>query len=380
MPNYYTSFSQEITDIAPEERSWLEAILKDPDDIDEEEWKAWCDEYWDGPDHAPEHWPSFSYEFEQHNGDVSFWFHSEDSGNVDNAILLVEKFLSRFRPDQELAISWAHTCSRPIIGAYGGGSYTCNAQESTEARWMRSAIDLLERVHYPSANEERDAAIDAAIDAVRKALEVMGEQAESPQAIFVRQAYRFLQEIRPCGDDEWTSAIDTALEAIGLGMEIAGSTVPTVGDKDLTGRPSNRRETGAILAGLRVLQATEFVPGQSSTKFTWSDFGAIYRGNGEFEPLAVDEIDQLCESINFGLILTSCDRREVAAVLAGLRVLQSEMSWTGELYAPTSLTEQVRDILTNGDMIEPLTTDEIDQLSERIGGSSNSSAPDESEE
>ena len=380
MPNYYTSFSQEITDIAPEERSWLEAILKDPDDMDEEEWKAWCDEHWDGPDHAPEHWPSFSYEFEQHNGAVSFWFHSEDSGNVDNAILLVEKFLFRFRPDQELTISWAHTCSRPLIGAYGGGSYTCNAQASTEARWMRSAIDLLERVHYPSANEERDAAIDAAIDAVRKALEVMGEQAESPQAIFVRQAYRFLQEIRPCGDDEWTSAIDTALEAIGLGMEIAGSTVPTVGDKDLTGRPSNRRETGAILAGLRVLQATEFVPGQSSTKFTWSDFGAIYRGNGEFEPLAVDEIDQLCESINFGLILTSCDRREVAAVLAGLRVLQSEMSWTGELYTPTSLTEQVRDILTNGDMIEPLTTDEIDQLYERIGGSSNSNAPGESEE
>ena len=380
MPNYYTSFSQEITDIAPEERSWLEAILKDPDDMDEEEWKAWCEEHWDGPDHAPEHWPSFSYEFEQHNGAVSFWFHSEDSGNVDNAILLVEKFLFRFRPDQELTISWAHTCSRPLIGAYGGGSYTCNAQASTEARWMRSAIDLLERVHYPSANEERDAAIDAAIDAVRKALEVMGEQAESPQAIFVRQAYRFLQEIRPCGDDEWTSAIDTALEAIGLGMEVAGAAVPTVDDKDLAGRSSDRRETAAILAGLRVLQAPEFVPGQSSAKFTWPDFGVIYRGNGEFEPLAVDEIDQLCESINFGLILTSCDRREVAAILAGLRVLQSEMSWTGELYTPTSLTEQVRDILTNGDMIEPLTTDEIDQLYERIGGSSNTNAPGESEE
>lgn len=379
MPNYYTSFSQEIADITPEERSWLEAVLKDPDDMNEEEWEAWCDQHWDGPDHAPEYWPSFSYEFEQHNGVVSFWFHSEDSGNVDNAILLVEKFLSRFRPDQELTISWAHTCSRPIIGAYGGGSYTCNAQESTEARWMRSAIDLLERVHYPSANEERDAAIDAAIDAVRKALETMGEQAESPQAISMRQAHRSLQEIRPYGDDGWTSAIDTALEAIGRGIEIAGAAVQIVDDRDLTGRPSDRRKTAAILAGLRVLQATEFVPGQSSTRFTRPDFGDIYRGNGEFEPLAVDEIDGLCESINFGLTLTSCDRREITAILAGLRVLQSEMSWTGELYAPTSLTEQVHDILTDGDTIKPLTTGEIDQLYERIGRSINTDAPGESE-
>ena len=36
--------------------------------------------------------------------------------------------------------------------------------------------------------------------------------------------------------------------------------------------------------------------------------------------------------------------------------------------------------MTNGDTIEPLTTDEIDQLYERIGGSSNTNAPGESEE
>jgi hypothetical protein len=268
MPNYYTSFSHEITGITPEERSWLEAVLKDPDDMGEQEWKAWCDEHWDGPGHAPEHWPGFSYAFEQHDAAVRFWFYSDGCGNVDHAILLVEAFLSRFRPHQELTISWAHTCSRPIVSAYGGGSYTCNARASTEARWMREAIELLERVHYPSANEARDAAADTAIDAVRK--------------------------------------------AIGQCTETASLAVPAVTCQQPADRPF--------------------------------------------------------------------DEREAAAILAGLRVLQSQMSWRGELYVPTSLTEEVHDVLTNGGAIEALTSDEIDQLYQRLDRHSDTGARGESKE
>jgi hypothetical protein len=380
MPNYYTSFSHEITGITPEDRSWLEAALKDPDDMDGEEWKAWCDEHWDGPDHAPEYWPGFSYAFEQRDDAVRFWFYSDGSGNVDHAILLVETFLSRFRPDEELTISWAHTCSRPIVGGYGGGSYTCNAQESTEARWMREAIELLKRVHYPGANEARDGAVDTAIDAVNKALEATGAQEESRQDPSMRQAYRFLQEIRSCGDDEWASTIDAALEAIGQRIETAGVAVTAVTGQHPAGRLFDEREAAAILAGLRLLQATEFVPGHSRLQFTWQDFGGIYRGGGAFEPLAAEAIDRLCERINSSLILTSCDRREVAAILAGLRVLQSQVSWVGELYVPTSLTEEVCDVLADGGAIEPLAMDEIDQLYQRLGHHSDTGTRGESKE
>jgi hypothetical protein len=354
MPNDYTSFSHEIAGITPEERAWLEAVLKDPDGMGEEEWKAWCDEHWNGPDHAPETWPGFSYTFEQHDDAVRFWFYSDGCGNVEHAILLVETFLSRFRPDQELTISWAHTCSRPIAGAYGGGSYTCNAQQSTEARWMREAIELLDRVHYPGANEAREAT---------------GAQAQSRQVTSMRQVYRFLQEIRSCGDDEWGSAIDAAIEAIGRYIETTG-----------VGQPFDEREAAAILAGLRILQTTELVAGHSRLTFAWSDFGDIYRRGGAFEPLAAEAIDRLCERINASLILASCDRREVAAILAGLRVLQSQMSWVGELYVPTSLTEEVRDVLTDGGTIEPLARDEIDWLYQRLGRHSGPGARGESKE
>lgn len=50
-------------------------------------------------------------------------------------------------------------------------------------------------------------------------------------------------------------------------------------------------ETAAILAGLRLLQATCQVP---------AGINAILTADGAFPPLSLDQIDDLCERINAG--------------------------------------------------------------------------------
>ena len=77
------------------------------------------------------------------------------------------------------------------------------------------------------------------------------------------------------------------------------------------------------------------------------------------------------------------DAREIAAILAGLRLLQQKLTPTmdaepetpgGTTYGAhfeivgTAEEEAVNDILTNGGQVTPLRPDEIDDLCERING------------
>lgn len=126
MTNYYTLFSEAVSDITPEEERWLRDKLRDPQGLSDEEYFALqrlFPEIYD-----MESWPGFNWTFEEIYERYCFWFYSEDSGNVEYAIMLVEAFLREFRPDKEFLISWAHTCSSPRLGAFSGGEYICNKQ------------------------------------------------------------------------------------------------------------------------------------------------------------------------------------------------------------------------------------------------------------
>ena len=59
------------------------------------------------------------------------------------------------------------------------------------------------------------------------------------------------------------------------------------------------------------------------------------------------------------------NERELAAVLAGLRILQLEMEFGSPTYL--SVTAGLMAVLTDDNTLKPLTVDEIDELCEQIG-------------
>lgn len=108
MTAYYTEFCEQIADVTPEERAWLEHKLQHV--------------------HAARS-RAFAYEFEEERGGVSnFSYYSTPgySGEIMNEEWeelqdLLQAFLREFRPTSYLVINYARTCSRPMLGAFGGG-------------------------------------------------------------------------------------------------------------------------------------------------------------------------------------------------------------------------------------------------------------------
>ena len=47
---------------------------------------------------------------------------SDGNGDLDQVVLLVQKFLRAFRPTETWTITYATTCSKPRCGAFGGGA------------------------------------------------------------------------------------------------------------------------------------------------------------------------------------------------------------------------------------------------------------------
>ncbi len=139
MAGYYTQFSEQIADVTPEERAWLEQKLQQMD---------------------AEVGLSFAYEFEETPGGGSDFLYYSSPGYSDAQIVneeweqlqeLLQAFLREFRPTSYLVINYARTCSRPLLGAFGGGMVFITKNRIAEIdrwRWW----------------EEQKAAFEAAID------------------------------------------------------------------------------------------------------------------------------------------------------------------------------------------------------------------------
>lgn len=152
MANYNTEFCEEITKLTDQERAWLKSVLVDPCDLDDGEYETWI-AIFGGEENAPENdgWPGFDYNIQQEpNKSFTLVVESSDDGSVENALLLFDLFLGEFRPTQEYIFSWASTCSRPMIGAFGGGSYVCNARPATRVAAVKAAIEELEDGDLPT--------------------------------------------------------------------------------------------------------------------------------------------------------------------------------------------------------------------------------------
>jgi len=133
MANNYTQFSESIPDITPDERAWLERQL-DTDALDETiEVLANPEEHTpmevaDAELRVPElilynvYRESECLGFEHRFYENDLVLYTEESGDLEAIIPLVQAFIQQFRPDFKFTLTWAGTCSKPRCGEFGGGA------------------------------------------------------------------------------------------------------------------------------------------------------------------------------------------------------------------------------------------------------------------
>jgi hypothetical protein len=120
MADNYTEFSESLSIESQTEEEWVRAALTtgpaswlpDPDDDDDLgfEWE-------------------FQGELGRREDSRRLCLYSVEHGSAYNAALFVQAFLRRFRPDRSFALSYAETCSKPRVGAFGGGALFVTAGE-----------------------------------------------------------------------------------------------------------------------------------------------------------------------------------------------------------------------------------------------------------
>ncbi|NQT37235.1 MAG: hypothetical protein HQ581_07085, partial [Planctomycetes bacterium] len=150
MAEHYVEFSEVIPHLTEEEAAWLRRQLEVvcvfgdqeytedalPDDLNRKdaEWTG-CRAYRSMEDYDPDFGEDagFEYAFSEDDKDDEWgrhlWLYCEENGAADRAAHLVQKFLGQFRPTDSWSLTWAATCSKPRVGAFGGGAVFVTASE-----------------------------------------------------------------------------------------------------------------------------------------------------------------------------------------------------------------------------------------------------------
>ena len=120
MANNYLQFSEMITNLTPEQVEWIKKELTPPT---EETVKVWlADHPLDDPGNH-DMWPNFGWKIEDDSRKErkDLWLYSEDQGDLEHLIIFMQRFLHRWSPEVCFTLTWAQTCSRPIVSEFGGG-------------------------------------------------------------------------------------------------------------------------------------------------------------------------------------------------------------------------------------------------------------------
>jgi hypothetical protein len=182
MADTFLLFSEQITDITPEEAAWLDRQLE-PVCFDGRKILSEGEPSCDG--NRTEHeiprflaeaildptlpgaeridrdweWTEAGFEVRHCPEDRTYWFYSEQCANLDHLAHLWQKFLRTFRPEDCLSATWGLTCTRPRIGAFGGGAVFVTAERICTDdcylrvdRWHRR----FERVRAAKRNTQRE--------------------------------------------------------------------------------------------------------------------------------------------------------------------------------------------------------------------------------
>lgn len=147
MADCYLQFSEVLPHLTDEEQAWLQhqlapvcvfdgreysmEELSGSRDVDSAVWRG-CRVFRDleleGADNDGE--AGFEYAFSE---DIDWgrhlWFHADEWGCLKRLAHLVQKFLAAFRSGRFWSLTYAATCSKSLIGAFGGGAVFITADE-----------------------------------------------------------------------------------------------------------------------------------------------------------------------------------------------------------------------------------------------------------
>ena len=72
----------------------------------------------------------FSWDIQKDEGGTRLWIYAQESGDVEQVAYFVQLFLKQFAPDGWWTLTWANTCSRPLVGQFSGGALLVTARET----------------------------------------------------------------------------------------------------------------------------------------------------------------------------------------------------------------------------------------------------------
>ncbi|RKY28757.1 MAG: hypothetical protein DRP83_00270 [Planctomycetota bacterium] len=135
--NDYLRFSEKIMNLTQKEYAWLLRVFKTViDDMDPNELKAFAAELELTPEDLEWGWPGFSYSFE--DAGKALWIYSDEYANVENLGAFLHSFMKVTGRKDYIAVTWAETCDKPRIGAFGGGVLLVTAKTYVvESSWSR---------------------------------------------------------------------------------------------------------------------------------------------------------------------------------------------------------------------------------------------------
>ena len=145
MADNYLQFSEMLPNLTAEEAAWLEEQLQkivvygDREFVEDDPAIATMpnDPDFTGPRFLRDD-PDFDcrydvldfeFAFQDEHGARSLWLYADTHGNPEHVAWLIHKFLKRFRPDQCWSLTYANTCSKPIVGEFAGGAVFVTATE-----------------------------------------------------------------------------------------------------------------------------------------------------------------------------------------------------------------------------------------------------------
>ena len=123
MADYFTQFSEMITDLTDCERAWIKARIRENSAAQDEDAGGFQE---DG------RVMDFSWDFELEGliQESHFWIYADAYGDIDCVANFVQKFLAKFRPDDTFQLTYANTCSKPRPGSFSAGALYVTATET----------------------------------------------------------------------------------------------------------------------------------------------------------------------------------------------------------------------------------------------------------
>ena len=123
MANNYTFLSFVIEDVNTEQYAWLRKVTKAIEENEggpigeldgaEHEWAGWC---------FNSHVTDIQGDEDIENVVADVCIYTEENCDLEALGDLLVCFLEKFRPNEVISFQYAHTCSKPRPGEFGGGA------------------------------------------------------------------------------------------------------------------------------------------------------------------------------------------------------------------------------------------------------------------